>query len=51
MDDTITCGWFLNCRNETTDGYDHPILGVVAICKRCHGNMGITPTHVLEAVK
>lgn len=29
------CGWFALCVNRSTTTRDHPVLGMVPICKRC----------------
>lgn len=34
-EEAAQCAWFLLCTNKATTTRSHPILGSVAICKRC----------------
>lgn len=48
---TWTCEWFALCTNQTTQGIDHPILGVVPCCERCRNMLDMTITHDLTPVE
>ena len=35
-DEPVQCGWFALCRREATGHTEHPVLGLVPTCTRCH---------------
>lgn len=35
----VECAWFALCKNQAVTTRDHPILGKVPICERCHEKM------------
>ena len=32
----VECQWFLNCTREAVTTVEHPVLGHVPVCSRCH---------------
>jgi len=42
-----TCQWFALCTNGTTQGVNHPVLGLVPCCTRCAEKMGMADRLVL----
>ena len=44
----VPCQWFALCDHLTSQGLEHPVLGVLPICDRCLRVIGAEATHDIE---